>query len=162
MIFRPLVEKDWEQVSRIYLEGIQTGNATFQLDIPNWNDWNSSHLKSCRIVAESNGKVVGWSALSYVSNRCVYQGVAEVSVYVSMNSAGKQIGTKLLEKLIIESERNGIWTLQSGIFSENEASLRIHEKVGFRKVGYRERIGQIRGVWKDNIILERRSNKVGN
>lgn len=161
MDFRKLEKKDWNQVSEIYKQGIETKNATFQLEIPNWIDWDNAHLQSCRIVAEINNTIVGWFALSPVSSRCVYGGVAEVSVYVANDFSGQQIGTKLLEKLILESEKNGIWTLQSGIFPENIGSLKIHKKLGFREVGYRERIGKMEGVWRNTILLERRSNKIG-
>lgn len=161
MIFRELKKADWSQVSSIYQQGIDTGNATFQLDIPNWSDWNIGHLPTCRIVAEVDNEILGWAALSPVSSRCVYRGVAEVSIYVANRSFGKKIGTKLLDKLISESEKNGIWTLQAGIFPENKASLRIHEKLGFRKVGYREKIGRMNGIWRDTILLERRSDVTG-
>ncbi len=161
MILRKLEKKDWEQVAKIYKQGIQTKNATFQLDVPNWIDWDNGHLQSCRVVAEIESIIVGWFALSPVSSRCVYGGVAEVSVYVANDFSGQQIGTKLLEKLIIESEKNGIWTLQAGIFPENKSSLRVHKKLGFREVGYRERIGKMEGIWRNIILLERRSNKIG-
>ncbi len=159
--FRELKETDWEQVSRIYQEGLDTGNATFELDLPNWNDWNAGHIKECRTIAEIGNNAVGWSALSPISSRCVYGGVAEVSVYVSTNFSGQKIGTRLLERLISDSEDNGIWTLQAGIFPENKGSLVIHERLGFRKVGYREKIGKMNGVWRDTILLERRSDKTG-
>ncbi|UXP33023.1 GNAT family N-acetyltransferase [Reichenbachiella agarivorans] len=161
LIFRNLKEADWTQVSEIYQEGLNTGNASFEMSAPNWNDWDNGHLKDCRIVAEIDNKIVGWSALSPVSSRCVYGGVAEVSVYVSSIFSGQKIGTKLLEKLIDESENNGIWTLQSGIFPENKGSVIIHKKLGFREVGYREKIGKMNGIWRDTILLERRSNKTG-
>ncbi|MFT6962774.1 MAG: phosphinothricin acetyltransferase [Flammeovirgaceae bacterium] len=161
MNFRKLEKEDWEQVSEIYRQGIETKNATFQLDIPNWIDWDNGHLQTCRMVAEIDTIIVGWFALSPVSSRCVYGGVAEVSVYVANDFSGQQIGTKLLEKLIEESEKNGIWTLQAGIFPENKGSLKIHTKLGFREIGYREKIGKMDGVWRDTILLERRSNKIG-
>ncbi len=159
--FRKLEENDWNQVAEIYRQGIATGNATFQSDIPSWNEWHESHLKSCRIVGMVDDKIVGWAALSAVSGRCVYGGVAEVSVYVNSEFSGRNIGTKLLNQLIIESEQNNIWTLQAGIFPENKGSLRIHEKLGFRNIGYRERIGKMDGVWRNTILLERRSAIVG-
>ena len=161
LIFRELKDTDWEEVSKIYQDGLDTGNATFETNVPNWNDWNNGHLKVCRIIAEINSKIVGWSALSPVSSRCVYGGVAEVSVYVSKRFMGQKIGTNLLEKLIIESEKHGIWTLQSGIFPENKGSIIIHEKLGFRKIGYREKIGKMNGTWRNTTLLERRSDKVG-
>jgi len=161
LLFRPMTESDWSDVAEIYRQGIETGNATFQTDIPTWEEWNKEHLKSCRIVAEREGQIAGWAALSPVSGRCVYAGVAEVSVYISNNFRGQKIGTKLLGKLISESENDGIWTLQSGIFSENMASLQIHYNLGFRLVGYREKIGRMNGTWRDTILLERRSKVVG-
>lgn len=151
----------WEEVAKIYLEGIETGMATFEKQIPNWADWDKNHLKACRIVGLLNSKAVGWAALSAVSSRCVYGGVGEVSVYVSQNYRGYKIGEILLRKLIYLSEQNGLWTIQSGIFPENISSIKLHEKVGFRRIGYREKIGKLDGIWKDNIILERRSNLVG-
>lgn len=160
--FRSLTITDWEQVAQIYQQGIQTGNATFEREVPNWNEWNKSHMPHCRIVAELNSTITGWAALSAVSNRCVYGGVAEVSVYIHPKFFGQKIGTQLLEKLILESEKQGIWTLQAGIFPENIASIKIHKKLGFREIGFRERIGKMNGVWRNTILLERRSNIVGN
>jgi len=159
--FRLFNKNDWNIISKIYREGIETENATFELKIPSWSDWNHNHLTNCRIVAELTNKIVGWAALSPVSSRCVYGGVAEVSIYISNNHFGKKIGTKLLKKLILESEKNGIWTLQSGIFPENKASIKIHSNLGFRKIGYREKIGKLHGQWRDNILMERRSKIVG-
>ncbi|WP_457617830.1 N-acetyltransferase family protein [Lutibacter sp.] len=161
LIFRVFDKNDWIKIAEIYREGIETRNATFQLEVPNWSDWDNSHLSECRIVAEVNNDIVGWAALSPISSRCVYGGVAEVSVYVSNRNSGQKIGTKLLSKLISESERNGIWTLQAGIFPENIASIKIHNNLGFRKVGYREKIGKMEGKWRDVILMERRSNKIG-
>lgn len=156
-----MLPEDWEQVREVYLEGIATGNATFQKEAPAWKDWDNNHMLECRIVARLEGKVLGWAALSPVSSRCVYAGVAEVSVYVSHISKGKGIGCLLLESLIEKSEENGLWTLQSGIFPENVSSLKIHYKNDFREVGRRERIGKMDGVWRDTILLERRSKNVG-
>jgi phosphinothricin acetyltransferase len=156
-----MLYEDWEQVREIYCEGIATGNATFQTEAPSWEDWNIGHIKECRIVARLDDKVLGWAVLSPVSSRCVYAGVAEVSIYVSQSSKGNGIGSRLLKSLIELSEQNGYWTLQSGIFPENVASLKLHRKHGFRQVGRRERIGKMDGVWRDTILLERRSNKVG-
>ena len=161
MNFRSMTEEDWKSVSEIYKQGIDTGNATFQQEIPTYKDWNNAHLKSCRLIAFNNSEIVGWAALTPVSGRCVYAGVAEVSVYVSDKNRGQKIGFKLLEKLIIESEKVKLWTLQAGIFPENIASLRIHEELGFRKIGYRERIGKMNGVWRDTVLLERRSKIIG-
>lgn len=152
---------DWKAVSRIYEEGIATGMATFEKEIPSWEEWDANHLKSCRIIAKIDDEVVGWAALSPVSSRCVYGGVAEVSVYVAENSRGKGIGRILMNRLIIESESEGFWTLQAGVFPENKSSIKLHEKSGFRIIGFRERIGQLDGVWKDNVLLERRSTKIG-
>ena len=152
---------DWEAVKQIYEEGIATGNATFQQSAPTWEEWNNSHLPHSRIVAKEDNKVLGWAALTPVSGRCVYAGVAEVSVYVSDKTRGKGIGKQLLQKLIEESEANNIWTLQAGIFPENTPSIKIHEACGFRIFGTRERIGKMNGVWRDNLVLERRSKTVG-
>lgn len=151
----------WPQVKSIYEEGIQTGNATFQQQAPEWEDWNEDHLQHSRIVAFDNDEVAGWAALSPVSERCVYAGVAEVSVYVAEKFRGKKIGTLLLKHLIAQSEINGIWTLQSGIFPENVASIKLHEANGFRVVGYREKVGQMNGVWRDTTLLEKRSQLIG-
>ena len=152
---------DWPAVSQIYQEGIETDMATFEQDIPEWDFWDEHHVKSCRLVAKKSEKILGWAALSAVSSRCVYGGVAEVSVYIAKEARGNRIGELLLRRLITESEDQGYWTLQSGIFPENVASIRLHEKLGFRKIGFRERIGQLNGVWKDNILMEKRSKKIG-
>ena len=152
---------DWISVAGIYREGIETGMATFETKVPPWELWDKQHIETCRLVARSKGKILGWAALSAVSSRCVYGGVAEVSVYVSSQLRGEKIGEKLLRKLIDESEVQGYWTLQSGIFPENISSIRLHEKLGFRKIGFREKIGQLNGVWKDNILMEKRSKKTG-
>ncbi len=153
---------DWDSVAEIYRQGIETGNATFEQDVPAWDGWDRNHLKICRLIAYNEKEVVGWAALTQVSKRCVYAGVAEVSVYVSDKYKSNKIGTKLLEKLILDSEKEGIWTLQSSIFHENLASLKIHRNLGFRQVGYRERIGKMNGKWRDTVLLERRSKKAGN
>ena len=152
---------DWKSVAEIYRQGIETGNATFQQDIPSWNEWNNGHLKICRIIAEKDDEIIGWAALTSISGRCVYAGVAEVSIYVSNNHRDQKIGIKLLDKLISESEKEGLWTLQAGIFPENKPSLKIHEDLGFRQVGYREKIGKMNGIWRDTILLERRSKTIG-
>jgi L-amino acid N-acyltransferase YncA len=156
-----MLPQHWEAVKIIYEEGIATGNATFQQAAPGWDDWDNAHVKTCRLIAIENNEVLGWAALSAVSSRCVYAGVAEVSVYVAVNARGKNIGSLLLKELIAESEKSGYWTLQSGIFPENKQSIAIHKKNGFRIVGYRERIGKMQNVWRDNIYLERRSTIVG-
>lgn len=150
----------WEQVRLIYEQGMATGNATFQQTAPTWEEWDNDHLKSCRLVAVENSHVLGWAALSKVSGRCVYAGVAEVSVYVSSAAQGKGIGSLLLNALVRESEQNGLWTIQAGIFPENTASIKVHEKAGFRQVGYRERIGKMNGVWRNTLLLERRSQLI--
>lgn len=151
----------WPQVSAIYLEGIRTGHATFQQSVPEWNEWDAGHLQHSRLVAVEEKTVAGWAALTPVSGRCVYAGVAEISIYVGEQHRGKKIGARLLNALITESERNNIWTLQAGIFPENERSLQLHTKNGFRVIGRRERIGELHGVWRDTILLERRSNVAG-
>jgi L-amino acid N-acyltransferase YncA len=160
-IIMPLLPNNWQQVKSIYESGIAKGMATFETKAPEWEQWNNSHLTFARLVAMENNKVIGWAALSPVSNRCVYGGVAEVSVYIAPEQRGKGVGKKLLQQLITESEANGIWTLQAGIFAENTASAKLHESVGFRLVGYREKIGQLGTEWKNNILMERRSTKVG-
>lgn len=162
IFFRPMTVSDWNSVAEIYRQGINTGNATFQKDVPEWEEWDRGHLKTCRIVAESEGNIIGWAALSSVSGRSVYAGVAEVSVYVLTKLSGMKIGTQLLQKLIEESEQEGFWTLQASIFQENTASLRIHKKLGFREIGYREKIAQMNKIWRNTILLERRSKVTGN
>lgn len=158
---RPLKKDDWPSVAEIYKQGIITGNTTFEKDIPTWDAWDSTHFKMCRIVATVGEEIVGWAALTKVSGRCIYAGVAEVSVYVASLYKGQKVGTKLLESLISESEQKGFWTLQAGIFPENIASLKLHKNLGFRKVGFREKIGKMNGRWRDTILLERRSKIVG-
>ncbi|MCM3576369.1 N-acetyltransferase family protein [Mesobacillus subterraneus] len=153
---------DWEAVRAIYLEGIATGHATFQKEAPSWEEWDLGHNAECRIVARTEDEVVGWAALSPVSSRSVYAGVGEVSVYVSQKHIGRGIGSLLLKSLIEISEQNGFWTLQSSIFPENEGSIKLHINNGFRVMGRRERIGKMDGVWRDTILLERRSRIVGN
>ena len=154
-------EQNFEQVAKIYEEGIKTGLATFQNEVPDWQSWDKSHFSVCRIGVCEKKQMVGWSALSPVSSRCVYAGVAEVSVYVSALFRGKGIGKFLLNSLITQSEKAGIWTLQSGIFEENISSIVLHEKCGFRRIGFREKIGKIEGSWKNNVIMERRSKTIG-
>jgi len=152
---------DWVEVARIYLEGIESGHATFETDVPSWERWNATHLPFARLIAIAGEAIIGWAALSRVSAREVYSGVAEVSVYVADKSRGQGIGRVLLEALIKESESNGIWTLQASIFPENAGSIRLHQHCGFREVGRRERIAKLRGVWRDTVLLERRSPAVG-
>jgi L-amino acid N-acyltransferase YncA len=157
----PMTPEDWPAVRAIYIEGIATGNATFETTAPDWEKWDAAHIDSCRLVARLNGEVLGWAALSAVSSRCVYAGVAEVSIYVAGAARGRGIGLKLLSGLVTASEQAGIWTLQAGIFADNEASVRLHERCGFRIVGTRERLGQLKGTWRDVLLMERRSEVVG-
>lgn len=153
--------KDWKEVRSIYLQGIATGEATFETEVPSWKKWNSSHISNCRLVARSGNSVLGWAALRPASDRAVYGGVAEVSVYVGEKYRGQGVGFSLLETLIWLSEKNGLWTLQAGIFPGNLPSLSLHKKCRFREVGRRERIGKTNGVWRDVILLERRSQSIG-
>ncbi len=153
---------DWERVRAIYLEGIATGDATFETDAPSFETWDASHLRACRLVARIDGEVAGWAALSPVSSRCVYGGVAEVSVYVGEKHRGRGVGRALLSELVKESERSGLWTLQAGVLAENASSIALHERCGFRVVGTRERLGRLKGAWRDVVLLERRSGVVGN
>lgn len=156
-----LKEEHYPAVKAIYLEGIATGNATFQTDASSWEEWDKSHVPHSRFVFLVDSVVAGWAALTPVSSRCVYAGVAEVSVYVGDKFRGKGIGDQLLKALIDSSEDHGIWTLQAGIFPENSASVKLHEKNGFKIVGTREKIGKMKNVWRDNYLLERRSTVVG-
>lgn len=157
----PMRETDWPAVADVYRQGIESGHATFETDVPSAGDWDAGHLKAPRLVAREGDRLLGWAALSPVSDRCVYGGVAEVSVYVAGAARGRGIGRRLLEELVVGSEEAGIWTLQAGIFPENEASLAIHRACGFRVVGRRERLGRLAGEWRDVILLERRSAAVG-
>jgi phosphinothricin acetyltransferase len=152
---------DWDGVRRIYLEGIATGNATFEVEAPAWEKWDAGHLPHSRLVARSADVIKGWAALAPVSGRAVYSGVADVSIYVGAEHRGEGLGRSLLEALINSSESNSIWTLQAGIFPENAASIALHKRCGFREVGRRERIGRMKGLWRDTILLERRSKIVG-
>ena len=162
MKVRTMLDSDWNSVSQIYAEGISTGFATFETTVPDYKSWDNAHIATCRIVAEKNGKILGWAALSPVSSRCVYGGIGEVSVYIAADSRGKGVGKALLYKLIEESETAGYWTIQSGIFPENKASIKLHEKVGFRFIGKREKVGKTQeGIWKDNLLFEKRSRKIG-
>jgi L-amino acid N-acyltransferase YncA len=153
--------EDWPHVREIYAEGIASGHATFETEVPGQERWDAAHVKKCRLVARSGDDVLGWAALSTVSERCVYAGVAEVSVYVRGNARGQGIGTLLLRGLIGASEAEGFWTLQAGIFPENTASLNLHRNFGFRVVGRRECIGCLDGRWRDVMLLERRSRVAG-
>jgi L-amino acid N-acyltransferase YncA len=158
-VIRDLRPEDWPQVAAAFADGIRTGNATFETDVPSWKDWDAAHLE-LRLVAELDGVVAGWAALSPVSDRCCYSGVAEVSVYVAGHARGRGVGRALLEELVARSEAAGIWTLQAGVFPENEASVALHLACGFRTVGVRERLGELNGVWRDVLMLERRSGIV--
>jgi phosphinothricin acetyltransferase len=160
-VLRPFTPSDWPAVRAIYEEGIATGNATFEQEPPSWEEWDRSHLAACRLVAEQAGRVIGWAALSRVSDRCVYGGVAEVSLYVAAAARGHGVGRALLQALVEASEREGLWTLQAGVFPENWASVRIHERCGFRVVGRRDKLGRLRDRWRDVLLLERRSATVG-
>ena len=157
---RDLRPGDWSEVAAIYRDGIATGDATFDTDVPSWEQWDAAHPQH-RVVAVDDGSVLGWAALSPASDRCCYAGVAEVSVYVASQARGGGVGRALLEALIERAEAAGVWTIQAGIFPENEASLALHERCGFRVVGVRERLGQMNGVWRDVVFLERRSKEVG-
>lgn len=164
-----MLTQHWADVARIYAEGIATGHATFQKDVPTWADWNASHVPYGRLVAvksaeigqNTEGVLLGWAALTAVSNRCVYGGVAELSVYVSATARGQGVGKLLMEHLIKEAETNGVWTLQAGIFPENTNSVQLHLKTGFRQIGFREKVGKMEGVWRDTLLFERRSKVVG-
>ena len=160
MTIRDLQPADWPAVRAIYEDGIRGGNATFETELPSWERWDAAHPVP-RLVAEHDGAVVGWAALSPVSDRCCYEGVGDVSVYVAQAARGAGVGRALLEALVERSEQAGYWTLNAGVFPENEASLRLHKACGFREVGVRERLGSLHGVWRDVVLLERRSTVVG-
>jgi L-amino acid N-acyltransferase YncA len=151
----------WEQVARIYADGIATGNATFETEVPSWEAWDRAHLSEHRFVGVNDGRVVGWVAVSPVSDRCVYGGVVENSVYVDESVRGLGIGRRLLEALVDSTEAAGVWTIQTGIFPENAGSVRLHERVGFEVVGTRKRLGKLHGTWRDVLLMERRSAVVG-
>ena len=159
----PMRPEDWPAVREIYEEGIAGGNATFEMYAPTWDAWNRARLRECRLVARSGPEdpVLGWVALSPVSERAVYRGVAELSIYVAADARGRGVGRALLHRLIAESEDAGIWTLQAGVMAENEPSLALHRACGFREVGRRERIGRHGDIWRDVVLLERRSSVVG-
>lgn len=160
MTIEPMTPDDWPAVARIYGEGI-AGHATFEAEVPTWEQWNAEHLAGSRLVARRDDELLGWAALSPVSDRCAYGGVAEVSVYVASKARETGMGRQLLGELIRSSETAGIWTLQAGIFPENAASIRMHTKAGFRVIGTREKLGQMNGIWRDVTLLERRSTAVG-
>jgi len=160
-VITSMQSSDWPSIREIYAEGISTGNATFEVQSPDWPKWDAGHHKHSRLLAKRAQIVLGWAALSPVSTRAVYAGVAEVSVYVSASARGYGVGRALLRSLITESEKNGIWTLQAGIFPENLASLKVHQSLGFRDVGVRQRIGKLGEQWRDVLLLERRSSVTG-
>jgi L-amino acid N-acyltransferase YncA len=159
-MIREMIPTDSTRILEIYKMGLDTRNATFETKVPSWTDWDSKHLEHSRFVYVENDKIHGWVALSPVSTRKVYEGVAEVSVYIDINTLGKGIGSKLMEKVIISSEMHGIWTLYSSVFPENAATLRLHDKCGFRIIGTREKIAQLDNKWRDTVLLERRSKRI--
>jgi len=161
VLIRTFEQPDYPFVQSIYQQGIDTGNATFQQTSKSWDEWDNSMLSHSRIVSVENNNILGWAALSAISNRDVYSGVAEVSVYVAASAQGQGIGKSLLAKLILESEKNNIWMLQAAIFPENISSLKLHKNNGFRQLGIREKLGKMNGVWRDVVLIERRSTVVG-
>ncbi|WP_440055727.1 GNAT family N-acetyltransferase [Pseudoalteromonas sp. T1lg65] len=161
MLIRHFEQTDFPFIKAIYQQGIDTGNATFQLTPKSWEEWNGSMHEHSRLVAVEHDNVLGWAAISPISGRDVYSGVAEVSVYVVASERGKRIGQKLLSQLILESERNNIWMLQAAIFPENIASIKVHSRNGFRQLGIREKLGKMTGIWRDVILMERRSKIIG-
>jgi L-amino acid N-acyltransferase YncA len=160
MELRDLLPGDWPEVARIYEQGIATGNATFETEVPSWVEWDAAHLAGHRFVADVEGEVEGWIALAPVSLRPCYAGVAEISVYVGENARGSGVGSELVAALVESAERDGLWTLQTSVFPENEPSLALLRRFGFRTVGTRERIGRLHGVWRDAVLVERRSEVV--
>jgi phosphinothricin acetyltransferase len=162
MIVRAAVESDWPRIREIYGQGIESGHATFETEPPSWEEWDRARHPACRLVADEDGSLIGFAALSPVSKRPVYAGVCEVMVYVAESARGRGVGGRLMETLVRDSEAAGIWTLHSGIFPENEASIRAHERVGFRVVGTLSRIGRFHdGRWRDTVLMERRSDVTG-
>ena len=160
-MIREMITNDSTRVLEIFKMGLDTRNATFETNVPSWIDWDSKHLNHSRFVYLESDKVLGWIALSPVSTRKVYEGVVEVSVYIDTNILGKSIGSKLMEKVIISSEMHGIWTLYSSVFPENVATLKLHDRFGFRVIGTREKIAKLDNKWRDTVLLERRSKKTG-
>lgn len=157
----PMQPSDWSEVSKIYAEGIATKQATFETNAPTWKRWDAAHLSNARLLAKRDGNIVGWAALSPVSARPAYAGVAEVSLYVAGAARGRGVGKRLLGALVQESERIGLWTLQAVTFRENAGSIALHKRCGFREIGVREKIAQLDGRWRDTVLLERRSQEVG-
>jgi phosphinothricin acetyltransferase len=160
MIIRPLIESDYKEVANIYKKGMDTGIATFETSVPSWDIWDQKFLSTCRFVIEDQTKIFGWCALSKVSEREVYKGVAEDTIYIDPDFQGKQIGKKLLNHLITKSEKNGFWSLYAAIFPQNKSSIALHQKCGFRIIGTREKIAQRNGKWYDNVLMERRSSLI--
>jgi len=156
LVVRALRPDDWPNVAAIFTEGIATGDATFETAVPGWEEWDAAHLPAHRLVAELDGDVAGWCAIVPYSRRAVYRGVGEESVYVAERARGRGVGRTLLEALVESARSGGLWTLQAGIFPENEASLALHRALGFREVGVRERIGRLDGTWRDVVLLELR------
>ena len=161
VMIRAMCPGDFPAVAAIYREGLATRQATFETEVPDWEHWNTKYMDICRLVADDHGAVLGWAALLSVSSRAVYRGVAEVSIYIGASSRGKRVGSRLMEALIKGSEEHGIWTLQSSLFPENRASVQIHKRFGFREIGYRERIAQLNGKWRNTVLYERRSSVIG-
>jgi L-amino acid N-acyltransferase YncA len=161
ILIHEMKDQDWPSVKKIYEEGIATGDATLETEAPDWRHWNQSHLPDCRLVAKSGDEIIAWFALSPISERCAYQGVAEASLYVKSSARGKGAGKALLKAAIAVSEQLGFWTIQSGTFPENKASIAMQKACGFREVGLREKIGRLNGRWRDVVLMERRSKVVG-
>ncbi len=155
-----MAASDWPAVAEIYRQGLDTGHASFETEVPAYEAWDRAHLERPRLVARLDGDVVGWAALSPVSDRCVYGGVAEDSVYVAAAATSRGVGRTLLTELVRRAEDDGIWTIQAGLFPENTASLALHERCGFRVVGRRERLGKHHGAWRDVLLVERRSDRI--
>ena len=160
-MIREFQPKDFPQVIEIYKGGIASGMATYETQAKKWEEWDKAYLPNCRFVYEEQGQILGWVAFLPTSIRECYKGVVEVSIYISAKYSGNQIGTKLMEHLISESEKQGIWCLYSSIFPQNKASIHLHKKVGFREIGYREKIAKLNGIWNDTVLFERRSTVVG-
>lgn len=160
-VVTPMIPEDWQTVRRILEGGIATGHASFDTEVPEWDAWDRSHLEACRFVARVDGEIAGWAALSPVSSRCIHSGVAEVSVYVGSRFRGRRVGKALMAELVDASEREGIWTLQGAAFPENAASIALQKAFGFREIGRQERLGKLNGIWRDVVLMERRSSVVG-